>query len=186
MCAERREMATEILPLLTGDRVLPVNTGFNQILLQLKKSTSPATVGLAEKILELAGGHEGLATQLWKDMRAVRGDDLPQELKAFHTVDHKTVKEYHKLLTSVLKERDSMIQGSQDPLNEMSEEDLMTVVAEAARTRLAVDEEFRNDMAALIADIDPELIESYYLSRYGIPTVRAVKPSVRVMEPADA
>lgn len=185
MCADKVSMASNMVALVTGDKPLPATTGFNRILVELKKSTSPATVGIAEKVLELCGGHDGMAEVIWNDMKAVRGDNLPPELKSFHTTDHKVLQGYHRIIHDLLKNRDAMIEGSQDPLTDMNEEDLMTVVAEAARTRISVDSQFREDMAKLIYEIDPELIESLWLSKFGIPTLRD-KPSVRVVEPVNA
>lgn len=185
MCADKIAMANQIIPLLNGDVPVPLNTGFNQILVELKKNTSPASIGVAEKLLELAGGSEGLAKAMWEDMKAVKGENLAPELKAFHSTDHRTVHSYHKLFASVLAKRDEMIQATKDPLQEMSEEDLMTVTAEAARVRIEVDVEFREEMAKLIFSIDPDLIESLHLSRYGIPSIRKA-PSVKVMEPEHA
>lgn len=182
MCADKIDMAKHLLPMMNGDVPVPINTGFNQILVELKKSTSPASVGMAEKLLEMAGGSEGLAKAMWEDMKAVKGENLAPELKAFHTTDHRTVHGYHKLFANMMAKRDEMIQATTDPLQEMSEEDLMTVTAEAARVRIEVDSEFREEMAKLIFSIDPDLIESLHLSKYGIPSIRKT-PSVRVKDP---
>jgi hypothetical protein len=186
VCKDTIDTAREMIPVLTGDVEAPPRTGFNAILAELRNTATPATIGLAEKILELAGGADGLATTIWDDLKAVRGEKLPPELRDLYTVDHKTVQGYHKLIAGILHQRDELIKGSSASggLDSLSEEDLLIVAAEAAKLRIAVDAEFRQEMVRLIEESDPDLIESVYMSRFGLPSVK--KPSVRVRETVNA
>lgn len=71
-----------------------------------------------------------------------------------------------------------MIQGASDPLKELDEQDLMLVVAEAAKTRVALDEDFRKEILAVINETDPKLVESFYMSQFGVPTLMEMPVNV--------
>lgn len=171
VCAEKMHIIQQMAPAILSDGVIPKANRFNDVLQRLKEVASPATIGMSEALLEKSGGADKLGEMLWEDIKSVRGDNLPPELKMFHVTDHKTLKGYHQLLHSLMKERDTMIEGAADPLNSMDEQDLMLVVAEAAKTRVCLDDDFRREMMAVIMEADPKLVESFYLGSFGIATV---------------
>jgi hypothetical protein len=171
MCADKIEVARALVPSVVGGEPIPRNSQFNRVLAELKEATSPATIGLSEALLEKSGGAEKLGEMLWEDLKAVRGDNLSPEMRSFHITDHKVLRGYHQLIHALLKDRDALIKDVKDPLESLDEQDLLVVVSEAAKTRVSVDEDFRREIVAIINEIDPKLIESYYMAQHGLPVL---------------
>lgn len=153
------------------ENVIEEPKSFDQVLKLLKKSGSPATVGVAEAILQESGGQEVIGKSIWQDLKKIRGDDLPEWQKALHVTDFKTLKGMYDLIHKVLSQRDEMISNAKDPLEELDEQELMTLTAEAAKIRITSDKAFRDELLAMIDEIDPKALEQRYLARFGIPTI---------------
>lgn len=170
-CNDKLELGKKLVPLMAFDMIPSTGTGFKDVLAQLKKSTAPAMVGMAEAILQEAGGHEQIGKAIWEDLKRIRGDGLEKWEKVTHTTDYKVLKGMYDLIQRIMSARDEMVGNAGDPLDGLDEKDLMMVAAEAARVRITADAEFRLEMLALIDQTDPDLIEERYLARFGIPAV---------------
>lgn len=170
VCAEKVELGKELILLQARDE-LPAPSKFSSVLSELKNSAGPAVTGLAEAILEASGGPEAIGKALWEDIQAVRGANLSPEMRSFHTVDYKVLKGMNDTIVKVLETRDEHVGAAKDPLESLEEKDLMLVASEAARVRCQVDSQFRREIIGLIQEVEPKLIEEYYLARFGIGTL---------------
>jgi hypothetical protein len=175
MCADRIEDTKHVLSVVAegkGPRRGQVGQ-FSKVLSELKEKGTPAVVGIAERVLEKVGGPEKLADMMIEDLNKIRGADLTPALRQLHEPDYKVLKGMYDLLLKISERRDDMIaQHNEDPLGELSEEELMALMAEGCHFRLQVDEEFRRDILSQIQQVDPKLIEQYYLSSIGVGVVQ--------------
>lgn len=169
-CDDKVKRNATALSVIMEDPVEAPKT-FNEVLKLLRKSGSPATIGVAESILQESGGQDQIGKQIWQDLRKIRGEDLEPWQRELHVTDFKTLKGMYDLITKILSQRDEMILSTKDPLEELDEQELMTLTAEAAKIRITSDKEFRDELLAMIDDIDPSALEQRYLSRFGIPAI---------------
>lgn len=170
-CDDKLQTGRALIGLMSEDVLPTTKTGFAQVLQQLKKGTSPAMVGMAEAILQEAGGHEAIGKAIWEDLKKIRGEGLKDWEQVTHVTDYKVLKGMYDLIQRIMSTRDEMVGNAGDPLDGLDEQDLLMVAAEAAKVRITTDPDFRLEMLALIDQTDPTLIEDRYMARFGIPMV---------------
>lgn len=132
--------------------------GFKEALAEVKKAGRPLTLDIAESLADELGGGEGLARRMAEDLKRLRGENLPPELKEFHDPDYKTIKGLYELIQRVVSDRDKMVGETGDPLDGVSEVDLMAIASQAALLRLETDADFRKQLLTEITKIDPNAV----------------------------
>lgn len=170
-CSGTTEAAVALAATVVSSEISP-RRAFDDVLTALRQQGSPSGVDLAEAIMRKAGGVESLAQWIVDDVRKLKGEDLENHQKLFHEVDYKTLKSLYQLIHKILRDRDQLVKDAPDPIQALTEDDLMTLISEGARERIMVDGEYREQVLALIDEVDPDLLEQRYLARYGIPFIR--------------
>jgi hypothetical protein len=132
--------------------------GFKEALAEVRKAGRPLTLDLAESLNEKFGGVEKLAQMMHEDLSRLRGDHLKEEQRAFHDVDYKVLRAMYDMTIKLYGERDRMIGETGDPLDGVSEADLMAIASQAATIQLEVDKDFRTRMLDLIVQLDPQAV----------------------------
>jgi len=180
VCADKLDNGRKLIELMGEDK-LPRSSKFNQVLQALKNDAAPATVGLAEGILERLGGVEKLSEMMVTDVQKIRGEGLEKWEKVSHVTDYKVLKGMYEQICRILSVRDDLVKGAPDPMAEMDEEDLMLIAAEAAKIRLQTDESYRLELLELISQIDPQAVEDQFKMQYGMAVVRRTPGVTRVV-----
>ena len=139
---------------------LSVNTnrGFKEALAEVKKTGRPMTLDLADTVMDKLGGVGSLAEMIVDDFNKLRGTNLDDDVKQFHDPDWKTLKGYTDILVRLMSERDKLVGDSGDPLDGVSEEDLMSIASVSAMLRLETDPAFRKQLLDAIVPLDPEAV----------------------------
>lgn len=180
VCADKLDNGRKLIELMAEDK-LPRSNKFNQVLQALKNDAAPATVGLAEGIIDKLGGVEKLADMMVTDVQKIRGDGLEKWEKVTHTTDYKVLKGMYEQICRILSVRDDLVKGAPDPMSDMDESDLMLIAAEAAKIRIQTDEEYRYELLELISQVDPQAVEDQFKMQYGIVPMRRVAGVTRVV-----
>ena len=116
------------------------------------------TLDVAEAAMDVLGGASELGRMMAQDLRKLRGDHLDEDVKQFHDPDWKVIKGLYETLVRLSSERDKMVGESGDPLDGVSEEDLMALASQAAMLRLETDADFRKQLLEAIVPLDPEAV----------------------------
>lgn len=133
--------------------------GFKEALAEVKKAGRPLTLDIAEAAMDELGGAVELGKMMAQDLKKLRGDHLPPELKEFHDTDYKTVKGMYESLVRLTSERDKLVGDSlTDELSGLSDQDLMAVASQAALLRVETDPDFRRQLLAEIVKLDPNAV----------------------------
>lgn len=132
--------------------------GFKEALAEVKKAGRPLTLDIAEAAMDELGGAIELGKMMAQDLKKLRGDHLPPELKEFHDTDFKTVKGLYEAIIRLTSERDKLVGEVGDPLDGISEVDLMAIASQAALLRLETDADFRKQLLTEITKIDPNAV----------------------------
>lgn len=132
--------------------------GFKEALAEVRKQGRPFTLDVAEAAAEALGGVAELGRMMVNDLKMLRGDDLTEESRAFHDPDWKVVNSLYGTLTKLMAERDSLVGESGNPLDDVSEEDLLMIASQGALLRIEADGDFRRQLLEQILDLDAELI----------------------------
>lgn len=132
--------------------------GFREALAEVKKAGRPLSLDIAEGAFDEIGGATALGKLMATDLQRMRGDHLPEELKQFHDPDYKDIKGMYEALIRLAVERDKMVGDVGDPLDGVSEDDLMIIASQAAMLRIEVDAAFRDELLSAIVKIDPEAV----------------------------
>jgi hypothetical protein len=153
-CDDEAKVAGTIVTLATK---VPQST-FKNALAEVRKQGRPMTLDVAESAMEVLGGASELGKMIAEDLKKLRGDHLDEELKPFHDVDWKTLKGVYDILVRLSADRDKMVGDSGDPLDGVSEEDLMSIASVSAMLRLETDPAFRKQLLDAIVPLDPEAV----------------------------
>jgi hypothetical protein len=132
--------------------------GFKEALAEVKKAGRPLTLDVAEAAMDELGGASQLGRMMAEDLKKLRGEGLSEEQMVFHEVDYKTVKGLYEALIRLATERDKMVGETGDPLDGISEQDLLAIASQAASLRLEVDAEFRRQILSEIVKLDPNAV----------------------------
>lgn len=153
-CDDETQVAGTIATLA---KKVPQGT-FKDALAEVRKQGRPTTLDIAEAAFEELGGAANLGKMIAEDLKKIRGDHLDDELKQFHDVDVKTLKGLYDVLVRLSSERDKMVGESGDPLDGVSEDDLMNIASVSAMIRLETDADFRKQLLEAIVPLDPEAV----------------------------
>lgn len=132
--------------------------GFKEALAEVKKAGRPLTLDIAEAAMDELGGASQLGTMMAQDIKKLRGDHLPPELKEFFDPDYKTIKSLYEALIRLTSERDKLVGEVGDPLDGISENDLMAIASNAAMLRIEGDADFRKQLLIEITKFDPNAV----------------------------
>lgn len=132
--------------------------GFKEALAEVKKAGRPLTLDVAEAAMDALGGASQLGKMMAEDLKKLRGEGLTEEQMVFFETDYKTVKSLYECLVRLAGERDKMVGETGDPLDGISEVDLMAIASQAAILRLEGDAEFRRQLLAEIVKLDPNAV----------------------------
>lgn len=132
--------------------------GFKEAIKEVQRAGRPLTLDISEGAMDLLGGAAALGERMAEDLKRMRGENLPEELKSFHDVDYKTVKGMYEALIRLATDRDKMVGDVGDPLDGLSEEDLMAIASQAAMIRIEVDSDFRKQLLSAIVKLDPDAV----------------------------
>lgn len=154
-CENEVTTARTLAVLTTG---VPRASSFKDALAEVRKQGRPSTLDIADAALESLGGATALGKMMAEDLKTLRGDNLADDLKMFHDPDWKVIKGLYDVLVKLSAERDAMVGGSGDPLEGVSEEDLMAIAGHAATLQIEIDPEFRKRLLIHIVQIDPEAV----------------------------
>jgi hypothetical protein len=132
--------------------------GFRDALDEVRKAGRPLTLDIAEAAMESLGGADQLGKMMVEDLKRIRGDHLAEEQKAFHDVDYKVLRGLYDTLVKLAKDRDSLVGETGDPLDGVSEADLMAIASQAAILQIETDKDFRDRILGLIVQADPRAV----------------------------
>jgi hypothetical protein len=132
--------------------------GFKEALAEVKKAGRPLTLDIAEAAMDELGGAVELGKMMAQDLKKLRGDHLPSELKEFFDPDFRTIKSLYEAMIRLTSERDKMVGDVGDPLDGISETDLMAIASNAALLRIEGDADFRRQLLAEIVKFDPNAV----------------------------
>jgi hypothetical protein len=152
--------------------------GFKAAIDEVRRAGRPLVLDVADAAVEELGGPSELGRMIASDLKAMRGEGLDESIRMHFDVDYKAVKGMYEALIRLLGERDGLV-GNADPLDGVSEEDLMAIASQAAEIRIEVDSEYRKHLLELIAKLDPEAVLD--AAATAIDTIDN-RPSVVVME----
>jgi hypothetical protein len=152
------DMARNVAALLSPDSAVVPPSGFSAALAEVKRNGRPMTIDFAEILSRKLGGVEGIGERLVEDLKKLRGEHLPPDMQQFHEPDFKVVKGFYEIITKAMASRDTMVGEHGDPLDGVSEEDLMLIAAQAAFVRIPEDADFRRQLIDMIVEVDPELV----------------------------
>lgn len=153
-CEEETQVAGTIATLASK---VP-QRGFKEALAEVRKQGRPTTLDIAEAAFEELGGASELGKMIAVDLKKLRGDHLSEDLQAFHDVDWKTLKGMYSTLVTLSSERDKMVGESADPLDGVSEDDLMAIASSAAMLRIEADPAFRRQLLEAIVNLEPTAV----------------------------
>lgn len=169
MCADKVNKARDLAIISQMNGGVPGRrSSFDEALTTLKQAAGPATTQIAEALMEKLGGPTTLGHMIADDIRKVRGDDLPEDIRCLHTVDTKSLTRLYDIVLRMAAKRDDLVQGVADPLDGMSEEDLMALTAETALLRVELDPEFRMRLLKKIKEVAPEDLETLWMIDVGL------------------
>lgn len=154
MCDDESKIAASIAVATNG---VP-NRSFKDAIAEVRRSGRPFTLDAAESAMEELGGASQLGKMIVEDLKRVRGDHLHEAQKEMFEQDFKTTKGLYDILLRLNAARDELVAGPVDPLDGLSEDDLMAVASQAAIVRLKVDAEFRKQLLNEIAEVDPDAV----------------------------
>lgn len=154
MCDDEQKVAGTIAVMATK---LPQNS-YKEALAAVRKGGRPLTLDAVEAAMDKLGGSVKFGEMIADDIQRLRGDNLEDSLKQMHEQDFKTTKGLYELLTRMMATRDEMVGGSVDPLDGLTEDDLMAMASQAAFIQIKTDAEFRKKMLAEIALADPDAV----------------------------
>lgn len=132
--------------------------GFKEALAEVKKAGRPLTLDIAEAAMDELGGAVELGKMMAQDLKKLRGDHLPSELKEFFDPDFKTIKGLYESLVRLSSERDKLVGETGDPLEGIGEADLMAIASQAAILRLEGDADFRRQLLSELVKLDPNAV----------------------------
>lgn len=153
-CKDEADVAGTIATLA---KKAPQNN-FKDALAEVRRQGRPTTLDIAEAAMETLGGAAELGKMMATDLKKLRGDYLDKELQQFHDPDWKVIKGLYETLVRLSAERDKMVGESGDPLDGVSEDDLMSLASVAAMIRLETDADFRKQLLNAIVPLDPEAV----------------------------
>lgn len=153
-CDEETQVAGTIATLATK---VP-QRGFKEALAEVRRQGRPTTLDIAEAAMEELGGAAELGKMMATDLKKLRGDYLDDDVKQFHDPDWKVIKGLYETLVRLSAERDKMVGESGDPLDGVSEDDLMAIASSAAMLRLETDADFRKQLLTAIVQLDPDAV----------------------------
>ena len=156
-CDEEATTATAIAVMTKG---VP-QRGFKEALADVRKQGRPITLDIADSAMAELGGAAELGKMIVTDLKRIRGDNLDEDLKAFHDPDNKSLTKIYSMLIDLSTGRDKLVGETADPLSEVSEEDLMVLAAQAAMLQIEVDQDFRRKILDAVVAVDPELVVEY-------------------------
>lgn len=133
-------------------------SGFRAAIAQVRKEGRPMTLDLTESAMDKLGGAAHLGEMIAEDIKRIRGDDKTEEARMFHEVDYKVLFRGYDSLLKLSTARDEMVGGNTDPLDELSEDDLMAVASQAAFLQVEVDPDFRRAMLQKLIELEPQAI----------------------------
>ena len=154
MCDDEQKVAGTIAVMATK---LPQNS-YKEALAAVRKGGRPLTLDAVEAAMDKLGGSVKFGEMIADDIQRLRGDNLEDSLKQMHEQDFKTTKGLYELLTRMMATRDEMVGGSVDPLDGLTDDDLMSLASRAAFIEIKTDAEFRKKMLAEIALADPDAV----------------------------
>lgn len=134
--------------------------GFKDAIDAVRRMGRPLTLDIAEGAMDDLGGATLLGQRIASDLKQMRGEHLPEELKQFHDPDYKVIKGMYESIIRLATERDKLVGEVGDPLDGLSEEDLMAIASQAAMIRIEVDADFRKQLLSAIVKLDPEAVLS--------------------------
>jgi hypothetical protein len=132
--------------------------GFKEALAEVKKAGRPLTLDVAEAAMDELGGASQLGRMMAEDLKKLRGEGLSEEQMVFHEVDYKTVKGLYEALIRLATERDKMVGETGDPLDGISEQDLLAIASQAASLRVEADPDYRRQIMQQVLELDHNLI----------------------------
>ncbi len=154
MCDDETKIAASLSVAVNG---LP-NRSFRDAIAEVRRSGRPFTLDAAEAAMEELGGAATLGKMIVEDLRKVRGDHLHEAQKEMFEQDFKTTKGLYDILIRLNAARDEQVGSPGDPLDGLSEDDLMAVASQAAIVRIKADAEFRKQILFEIAEVDPDAV----------------------------
>lgn len=132
--------------------------GFYEALEEVRRNGRPFVVDMAQAAMDALGGPKGLVERLTTDLKAMRGEHLDADLRQFHMPDWKVIKSLYEALIKLASEHDKVVGGGGDPLEGLSEQDLMAIAAQAAFGAIESDEAFRKEILSRIVQADPQAV----------------------------
>lgn len=155
MCDDEQKVASTIA--VMADKV-PSTSSYKDAIAAVRKGGRPLTLDAAEAAMDKIGGAARFGEMIADDIIRLRGDHLEPALKDMHEQDFKTTKGLYELLHRMMATRDEMVGGTLDPLEGLTEDDLMAMASQAAFIQISTDHEFRLRMLAEIAKHDPDAV----------------------------
>lgn len=156
-CEDEVTKARTVALLATSNPTSPVK-GFKETLAEVRRSGRPLTLDLAEAAEEALGGAGNLAKMIVEDLKRVKGEHLDPELQVFHETDWKVAKGLTEILVGIFQARDKLAGDTGDPLDNVSESDLMAIASQAALLQIETDADFRVKILDAIIEADPEAV----------------------------
>lgn len=156
-CEDEATKARTVALLATNNPIKPVK-GFKETLAEVRRSGRPLTLDLAEAAEEALGGAGNLAKMIVEDLKKVKGEHLDPELQVFHETDWKVAKGLTEILVGIFQARDKLAGDTGDPLDNVSESDLMAIASQAALLQIETDADFRVKILDAIIEADPEAV----------------------------
>jgi hypothetical protein len=144
----------------------PAATRWRDSIDKVRKTSQPYQLELADALVEQLGGLPGIAERLASDVREMRGENLHPDDRAFFEPDRKTLKGMYELIMRLMQNRDAFIEQA-DPLNGLTEEELVAVASQACFTQLERDAAFRRAVMEKLAQIDSDAVIEFAVSLIG-------------------
>jgi hypothetical protein len=155
VCDDEKVVAGKIAVL--ADKV-PTTSSYKDAIAAVRKGGRPLTLDAVEAAMDKIGGAAKFGEMIADDISRLRGDHLEPALREAFEQDFKTTKGLYELLTRMMATRDEMVGGSVDPLEGLTEEDLMAMASQAAFIQIGTDPAFRLKMLNEIAMHDPDAV----------------------------
>lgn len=140
-----------------ADKV-PTTSSYKDAIAAVRKGGRPLTLDAVEAAMDKIGGAAKFGEMIADDIVRIRGDHLPDALREGFEQDFKTTKGLYELLTRMMATRDEMVGGTVDPLEGLTEEDLMAMASQAAFIQIGTDPAFRLKMLNEISIHDPDAV----------------------------
>lgn len=132
--------------------------GFKEALAEVRRHGRPLVIDSVEAIMDGLDGAVAFGTRIADDLKALRGEHLPEEMRTTFDLDMKSLKGMYELIVRMQSDRDKMVGETGDPLADMSDDDLMVIASQGALVRLEVDAEFRKTILAELVRLDPQAV----------------------------